>query len=166
MVKLRKEIEWETNEQGCHLVTSHRLHRGRPYIKRNGKSLLLYRWLWEQAHGSIPEGMVLMHSCDNPRCINLEHLSLGTQADNVGDMIHKERKVNPYTHKELPIQTGNNIREFRNKKGMSLSDLASEIGVSKSYLSCIELGKRNGSVQIMKSISTILGVSMDTILED
>ena len=52
----------------------------------------LHRVAWE-AHNAepIPEGMVVMHSCDNPACINPNHLSLGTPKDNTMDMIAKGR---------------------------------------------------------------------------
>ena len=47
--------------------------------------------------GPIPSGMVVMHSCDYPRCVNPEHLNLGTQIENVQDMIRKGR-VRGVTH--------------------------------------------------------------------
>ena len=50
----------------------------------NCSTLLMHRVAWE-AHNAepIPEGMVLMHTCDNPACFNPEHLVLGTQKDNI-----------------------------------------------------------------------------------
>ena len=61
---------------------------------RRGRRLL-HRLVYAEANGldEAAMGGVVMHSCDNPRCINPEHLSLGTQADNVQDMIHKGRAV-------------------------------------------------------------------------
>ena len=60
----------------------------------DGKVTLLHRWTWEQAHGPIPKGMVIMHTCDNPGCIRLDHLRLGTQAENLADMAAKGRARN------------------------------------------------------------------------
>jgi hypothetical protein len=57
----------------------------------NKRKYLVHRLVWEQAHGPIPEGMVVMHICDNPPCYNLEHLRLGTQDENIRDMRLKGR---------------------------------------------------------------------------
>lgn len=48
-----------------------------------------HRVAYVLAHGDIPAGMVVMHSCDTPACVNPAHLSLGTQADNVSDGVRK-----------------------------------------------------------------------------
>jgi len=51
-----------------------------------------HRLSWEYANDKkIGKGMVIMHSCDNPSCVNPNHLSMGTQAENVADMIRKGR---------------------------------------------------------------------------
>lgn len=59
----------------------------------NGKphSQYAHRIAYELAHGPIPEGLVVMHSCDEPRCVNPDHLTVGTQADNVRDSVRKGR---------------------------------------------------------------------------
>lgn len=47
--------------------------------------------MWQVERGPIPEGMLVLHACDNPRCVNPEHLFLGTQQDNTDDKMRKGR---------------------------------------------------------------------------
>ena len=56
-----------------------------------GKSMGAYRASWLIHRGAIPEGMLVMHRCDNPRCVNPDHLQLGTHADNMADCRAKGR---------------------------------------------------------------------------
>jgi hypothetical protein len=56
-----------------------------------GKPVYCHRLMYEHAYGPIPAGWVVMHTCDNPRCVNPDHLRAGTQRDNVIDMHQKGR---------------------------------------------------------------------------
>lgn len=50
-----------------------------------------HRVSWILANGEIPEGMHILHECDNPPCVNPDHLTSGTQLDNMKDKVQKGR---------------------------------------------------------------------------
>ena len=74
--------------KGCLSTTGY----GRLYI-RGTKSRYenASRVMWILTHGSIPDGLCVLHKCDNPKCVNPEHLFLGTKKDNTQDMMRKGR---------------------------------------------------------------------------
>ena len=87
-----KDIILEKLENGCMICTSHCKDKdGYVRIRRNGKHDRLHRIIYEMNRGEIPLGMVVRHKCDNPSCCNIDHLEIGTQKDNVNDMIIRGR---------------------------------------------------------------------------
>jgi len=59
----------------------------------NGGSLRVHRLSWILAHGPIPDGLFVLHRCDNPICVWPDHLFLGTQAENIRDCVSKGRNA-------------------------------------------------------------------------
>ena len=78
----------------CWLFTGCVNNTGYGQIRHNGKTMLDHRVAYELITGEEPNG-VLLHTCDTPLCCNPEHLTVGTQRDNLQDMRNKGRGVNP-----------------------------------------------------------------------
>jgi hypothetical protein len=73
--------------------------------------------MWELKNGKIPEGMIVCHKCDNPPCVNPDHLFLGTVQDNAKDMMNKGRGRGQF----VPGHTGfRNETNFKPKLTASL----------------------------------------------
>lgn len=65
------------------------------YEPTEGRMYLAHRLAWRRAHGEIPKGQFVCHHCDTPACWNVEHLFLGTHAENMADMVRKGRQSKP-----------------------------------------------------------------------
>lgn len=75
----------------CAEWTGRRNRGGYGLTRACGKPLLAHRQAWAIAFGPIPDGLCVLHRCDNPPCCEPTHLFLGTRADNMRDMALKGR---------------------------------------------------------------------------
>jgi hypothetical protein len=78
-------------ENGCHEWLGYRDEDGYGRISVNGRSFLAHRLVYQLVIGHIPEGMCCCHRCDFRACVNVEHLFLGSHADNMADCKRKGR---------------------------------------------------------------------------
>ena len=100
-----------------------------------GSSVLAHRAAWTVANGPIPEGMCVLHRCDNPPCVRPDHLWLGTRLDNNRDMYAKGRNGKtglPGERHNLARLTWDDVRELRRlyADGVSGAALGRKYGVS------------------------------------
>jgi hypothetical protein len=125
----RKPVIAVTNEKGCLLVISHhRSKDGHVKIQINGKQYRLHRYLFEQKYGKIPEGFVVRHKCDNPNCVNVEHLELGTHEDNVRDRVERDRSAKGERNGRAKL-TEDDVRFIRSDNEHSVCQLAKMFNV-------------------------------------
>lgn len=76
------------------------------------RAMRAHRFSWALAHGKIPEGMCILHKCDNPPCVNPNHLWIGSRADNNADKARKGRTARG-THVSSSKLTEEQVREIR-----------------------------------------------------
>lgn len=77
---------------GCWNWTGARTSAGYGELGLNGKIVTAHRLSYMIFRGEIPDGFLVCHTCDKPECVNPDHLFLGTNRDNVNDMIQKGRQ--------------------------------------------------------------------------
>lgn len=134
----------ELNENGCLIFKGHKDECGYGRISKGDKLVRVHREVWMLHHPNQEITGVIMHSCDNPSCINIDHLSHGTQADNIADMVSKGRRVTvkgsnqpdaKLTESDIP-----KIRELL-KLGVTTAKISRDFNVSESCIRNINKGR-------------------------
>lgn len=110
-----------------------------------------HRMVWEEHKGPIPKGMCVCHKCDVRNCINIDHLFLGTQADNMRDKVSKGRQSKGKRHGELtqakqgPIPTKLNWTKVNKIRALAKTktqrELAKQFKVSQVTIHNVVTGK-------------------------
>ena len=99
----------------------------------SGRTVLAHRHTWDTAVGPIPDGLKVLHRCDNPPCVRPDHLFVGTQADNNLDADRKNRSTVRSGERNINAKlTEEIVRSSRPRwaAGESCAGLAREHGVS------------------------------------
>jgi hypothetical protein len=132
-------IEWTraTNTQGYGV------------IRIDSANLLVHRAAWAIANGPIPEGMCVLHACDNPLCHNVDHLFLGTRQENLADMRRKNRQRSyedcvgapPGEQNPRAKLTNEQVLEIRSALGTH-EEIANRYGISRRHVGDLRSRKR------------------------
>jgi len=165
MTSLAERLRKRTNvgPGGCWIWTGARTPHGYGQVQVDGRRMLIHRASWEQENGPIPAGLLVLHRCDTPPCINPEHLFLGTQSDNMRDskakgrsgwITHPERVPRGDNHgsrrrrDERPRGeahgqarlTEDAVRDILGSPWMSNAAMAQQYGVSEKTVYCVRRG--------------------------
>lgn len=136
----------------CWLWTGASDRRGYGRITVAGASVhLVHRVSWALAFGNAPPGALVCHRCDNPPCVNPDHLFLGTNADNSADMAKKQRHLRlgdrwSQGYAKLTAQQVRSIRERRDA-GHQVKEMAREFGVHFQSVYAILSGRNHRHVE-------------------
>lgn len=115
-----KERFWakiDTSGSGCWEWQGYTNRDGYGSFTIGGKTIRTHRAAYALVNGVIPQGLVVRHSCHNPACCNPDHLSVGTQRDNVRDMVEAGRQFSELRKKpksaEHAVKIAQAIKEYR-----------------------------------------------------
>lgn len=126
-------------QNGCIEWTGRRDKDG--YARYGGKSKIVSRMLYQKAYGEIEKGLCVCHTCDNPGCVNIDHLWLGTVKENNTDKTEKKRTRYGSKHHKTHL-TENDVIHIKIlcNEGVFQSIIAEEYKISQSTVSTIKLG--------------------------
>jgi hypothetical protein len=150
------------NETGCWLWSGRLDKDGYGSLRDGQKMKRAHRVSWEIHHGPIPKGLGVLHKCNNPTCVNPEHLKIGDHKDNMSDRQANGKPWHSSTFKRKlgermkgrKITWGDRIAEavrkltkkqadevlLRIQNGERISALAAELGMHRTSVSKIKAG--------------------------
>jgi hypothetical protein len=170
----------------CHEWTAALRTTGYGQFHLRGRSWSAHRLVWVMTKGDIPEGLHILHACDNPLCVNPDHLFLGTHFENMMDRTVKKRTASGINHgsitkpdaivrgsrrrnsklKEHEIEE---IRSIYSKGGSTYKELAKKFGVHPPHIGRILKGRAWSHVAVRAydddgwvsttKLSKLLGIS-------
>lgn len=144
-----KPILYNITENGCWEVTSHAPNEdGYFKIGINKKTMLLHRLVYQQENNCfITPEQVVRHKCDNPHCINPEHLEIGSNYDNIQDRNKRNRTAKNEKHGRAKL-TNEQVIEIYHMTG-SQQSIANKFNVSQRLVSLIK--RKEIHIDILKN---------------
>lgn len=114
---------------------------GYGHIKDNKKLKISSRVSWELYRGKIPKNMFVCHTCDNPSCVNPEHLWIGSHTDNMRDSFSKNRMTRhrgeDNCRSKITMKIANKIRKLYSDKNITQRQIANMFKISNQLVSLI-----------------------------
>lgn len=115
-------------------------------MKYRGSQWLAHRVAYTLEHGEIPEGLDILHSCDNPPCCNPAHLRPGTDSENIREALDKGRMVLPKGEKHPAAKLTDQEVEYVRSSTKDALALSRELDVSRTHIYKIRNGKARTGV--------------------
>ncbi len=138
---LQYKINGECWECCSHKNTS---SNGYPTLHRQGKTQVAHRYIYQMFKGEIPTGLVIRHTCDNKKCINPDHLILGTYKENTQDYMERQYNVDEFMKKVKEAKGEDMAYKFKKdtreeiieayKNGMKVNDIIKTFDISRTML--------------------------------
>lgn len=132
------------SKSGCWNWQKAKTPHGYGVLRLDGNLEYAHRYYYKLAYGEIEEGMHICHKCDNPSCVNPEHLFAGTRSDNLSDCVNKGRHVSVFRNLEgvknnQSKMTPDKVSEIRQlaKAGVSQRKIARQFGIAQSTAGAI-----------------------------
>lgn len=130
----------------CWMWTAYKNEGGYGSFGMDRKMHLAHRISWQIANGPIPDGMCVCHTCDNPACVNPNHLWLGTNADNSDDKVTKSRQHRPLGRANGRAKIGQaDVIAIRADPRRQV-DIAADYGINQQSVSHIKRRQKWGHV--------------------
>ncbi len=144
----RFESKYAADQSGCWVWTASVTRHGYGQIRvgsmKDGSRTMTkaHRVAWAVRYGPIPDGLWVLHRCDNRRCVNPNHLFLGTHEDNMADMMRKGREARGERQGHARL-TDAQVEEIRALGGKVLQrEIAETFGTCQQQVSKILRGKQ------------------------
>lgn len=132
LIRFKKKFKVAGPDE-CWIWTGSKQHFGHGECRiMNGKTAA-HRVAWVLAGNEIPDGLCVLHKCDNPPCVNPAHLFVGTRGDNSRDMLAKGRNVAPRGERCAAAKlTSQQVLEIRRRFGQeSAINLGRVFGINR-----------------------------------
>jgi len=141
--RIMRKLQGNNEAGGCLIWIGKKNKEGYGEIQHEEKLWKIHRLFWTIWFGAIPDGIEVCHRCDNPSCVRLDHLFLGTHAENMQDMARKGRGRYPNTKGEAhgAAKLSNAIVVAIRNDGRTQQEIADDVGISQSLVSQIKRRK-------------------------
>jgi len=142
--RIESKSEYIT-ETGCLIFTGSQDAHGYGRIRWKGKTMRAHRLNYISRYGSLPKGMFVLHKCDIPSCVNINHLYVGTHSQNMLDRSNRGGFIYPSGQDHWSAKlTEHDVIEIRKKCAegkMTQTEIAKQYGVRDSVITNIKKRK-------------------------